>query len=332
MKRYVMSSHLLRNWIIALLFAPLLTTSVAARAEITLGVNDWVGYVAWYIAQEKGFFKKHNTDVKLVWCDGVVDSLDKFAAGKLDANAQPWTDTLIHIAQKVPLKTFMVTLHSAGADALMVGPKIQKLADLKGKKIALEEVAIMQFMVETALAKAGLTNKDVQIMYMPAGDAAKAFMEGKVDAAAVWNPFVNDIQVSRKGRPLFSSKDVPGMMSDVLVASEKSFSQKRAEYLGLVRAWYDMEKFLRDNRDEAVRIMAKVVKQEPEKYRIFLSGARFLNEKDNLDSFAAASNPRSLAAVSVPLIKFLRDKKLVEGDVSIASAVDGSLVQEIAKR
>lgn len=331
MKRHNRTARSALNWIVALLLTPLLT-ALPARAEITLGVNDWVGYVAWYVAQEKGFFKKHGTDVNLVWCEGVVDSLDKFAAGKLDANAQPWTDTLIHIAQKVPLKTFMVTLHSAGADALMVGPKIQKLADLKGKKIAMEEVAIMQFMVETALGKAGLSNKDVQIMYMPAGDAAKAFMDGKVDAAAVWNPFVNDIQVSRKGRPLFSSKDVPGMMSDVLVASEKSFTQKRAEYVGLVRAWYDVEKFLRDNRDEAINIMAKVVKQSPEKYRIFLSGARFLNQKDNLDSFAGASNSRSLAAVSVPLTKFLKDKKLIEGDLNIAGAIDGTLIQEVAKR
>ena len=330
MKRYDRPTRSALNWIVALLLAPLLT-ALPARAEITLGVNDWVGYVAWYVAQEKGFFKKHGTDVKLVWCDGVGDSLDKFAAGKLDANAQPWVDTLVHIAQKVPLKTILSLDHSAGADALMVGPKIQKLADLKGKKIALEEIAIMQFMVETALAKAGLSAKDVQIMYMPAGDAAKAFMEGKVDAAAVWNPYVNDIQVSRKGRPLFSSRDVPGMMSDVLVASEKSLKQKRAEYVGLVRAWYDVEKFLRDNRDEAVNIMAKVVKQPPEKYKIFLSGARFLNEKDNLDSFAAVSNSRSLAALSIPLVKFLKEKKLVEGDVSIAGAIDGTLVQEVAK-
>lgn len=317
------------GWLVAMLL-PLLTV-LPARAEITLGVNDWVGYVAWYIAQEKGFFKKNGTEVKLVWHDNVVDSLDKFAAGKLDANAQPWTDTLMHIAQKVPLKTIMITLHSAGADALMVGPGIKRLSDLKGKKIALEEVAIMQFMVETALKKAGLTEKDVQIMYMPAGDATKAFMDGKVDAAAVWNPFVNDIQVSGKGRPLFSSKDVPGMMSDALVASEKSLKEKRAEFVGLVRSWYDVEKFLQTDRDEAIKIMAKVVKQEPNKYRIFLAGARFLGEKDNLESFGAASNPRSLPSVSAVLTKFLTDRKLITGQINLASAIDDSLVKEIAK-
>ena len=74
------------GWLAAFLGAILGTTAPLAHAEITLGVNDWVGYVAWYIAQEKGLFKKNGTDVKLVWCDGVADSLDKFATGKLDAD------------------------------------------------------------------------------------------------------------------------------------------------------------------------------------------------------------------------------------------------------
>ena len=59
MKRYDRLSRSLRNWVAGLLLAPLLAAT-PARAEITLGVNDWVGYVAWYIAQEKGFFKKQN--------------------------------------------------------------------------------------------------------------------------------------------------------------------------------------------------------------------------------------------------------------------------------
>lgn len=320
-----------RNWIAALLLVPLLMT-LPARAEITLGVNDWVGYVAWYIAQEKGFFKKNGADVKLVWHDNVVDSLDKFAAGKLDANSQPWMDTLTHISQKVPLKTILMIDYSAGADAVMVSPSIKKLGDLKGKKIALEEAAFMQYIVETALGKAGLTSKDVQITNMPAGDAAKALMEGKLDAAGVWNPYVNEIQVSRKGRPLFSSKDLPGRISDVVVVSEKALVQKRAEFVGLVRAWYDVEKFLVSNRDEAINIMAKVAKQDPANYRIFLSGARFLGEKDNLEAFGPASNPRSLAAVSVDLVKFLTDKKLVSGQLNIAAAIDDSLVKEVAKK
>jgi hypothetical protein len=41
--------------------------SAPAVAEVKVGVSDWPGWVAWYVAEQKGFFKKHGADVKLVW-------------------------------------------------------------------------------------------------------------------------------------------------------------------------------------------------------------------------------------------------------------------------
>ncbi len=33
--------------------------SMPAAAEVKVGVSDWPGWVAWYVAEQKGFFKKH---------------------------------------------------------------------------------------------------------------------------------------------------------------------------------------------------------------------------------------------------------------------------------
>jgi NitT/TauT family transport system substrate-binding protein len=156
-------------------------------------------------------------------------------------------------------------------------------------------------------------------------------LDGKVEAAVLYNPFVNETQASGKARPLFSSKDMPGLVADVLAVSEKSLKDKRAEYVGIVKAWFDTENFLRSNRDEAVAIMAKVVKQQPSQYKIFLPSVRFLGAKDNLDSFAGASNPKSLTAVAVPIAKFLSENQLLKGAVEPAKALDDSLVKEAAR-
>ena len=53
----------------ALLGAILYLIAPLAHAEIKLGVNDWPGYIAWYIAEQKGFFKQRGANVKLVWFD-----------------------------------------------------------------------------------------------------------------------------------------------------------------------------------------------------------------------------------------------------------------------
>jgi NitT/TauT family transport system substrate-binding protein len=301
-----------------------------ATAQIKVGVSDWPGWVAWYIAEQKGFFKKHGANVKLVWFANYTDSISALSAGQLDANSQTWSDTMAPLAKGVALKAILVNDNSAGNDALMVGPKIKSFADLKGKKVALEEFSVSHFLLTLALDKNGMTLKDVNVVNLSAGDAAAAFLAGRVDAAVVWNPWVNRIQSSGKGRPLFTSKDVPGLIPDLLVAQEKSLKAKRKDFVGMVRAWYDVEKFIRENPDEATRIMAKVVGMDAKDYKVFLPGTKFFDQQANLQAFGPATDPTSLLGVAPTIVKFLLDNKLLEGKVDFAKGIDASLVKEVA--
>jgi NitT/TauT family transport system substrate-binding protein len=316
--------------IAAVLFS--LALSAPARAEVKVGVSDWPGWVAWYIAEEKGYFRKHGADVKLVWFATYTDSISALSAGQLDANSQTWSDTMAPLAAGLPLKVILVNDNSAGNDALVVSPKIKGFKDLKGKSIALEEFSISHFVLVTALAKNGMTQKDVKVVNMAAGDAAAAFMAGRVDAAVVWNPWISQIQASGKGTALFTSKDMPGLVPDLLVAQQKSIAAKRKHFIGMIKAWYDVEKFIRDNPDEAAKIMAKVVGMDPEEYKVFLPGTRFFNQQDNLEAFGPASAPQSLLGVAPVVIRFLGENKLIEGSPDAAKGIDASLVREAAKK
>lgn len=322
-------ARLTRTLVAGLAFA-VLAQPTAALAQVKVGVSDWPGWVAWYIAEQKGYFKKHGADVKLVWFANYTDSISALSAGQIDANSQTWSDTMAPLAKGVALKAILVNDNSAGNDALMVGPKIKSFKDLKGKKIALEEFSVSHFLLTMALNKNGMTLKDVQVVNLSAGDAAAAFMAGRVDAAVVWNPWVNTIQVSGKGKPLFSSADVPGMIPDLLVAQEKSLKAKRKDFVGMVKAWYDVEKFIRENPDEAAKIMSKVVGMDARDYKVFLPGTKFFDQQANLKAFGPATDPTSLLGVAPTISKFLLDNKLMEGKVDFAKGIDASLVREVA--
>lgn len=123
----------------ALAFLGAALAPLPATAEVRVGVSDWPGWVAWYVAEQKGFFKKHGADVKLVWFVNYSDSIAALSSGQLDANSQTWSDTMSPIAKGLPLKAILVNDNSAGNDALMVSAKIRSFADLKGKSIALEQ-------------------------------------------------------------------------------------------------------------------------------------------------------------------------------------------------
>jgi NitT/TauT family transport system substrate-binding protein len=303
-----------------------------ARAEVKVGYSDWPGWVAWAIAEQQGYFKKHGAQVKLVWFPNYTDSIAALSAGQLDANCQTWSDSMAPLAKGVPLKVVLVNDNSAGNDAVMASPKFKSMQALKGRTVALEEFSVSHFLLVTALTKSGMSAGDVKIVNLSAGDAAAAFLAGRVDAATVWNPWVNQIKLSGKGQALFTSKDIPGLIPDLLVVQEKSLAANRKDYLGMVKAWFDVLKFLKDKPDEAAKIMAKVVSMEPAEYKGFLPGTRFFAEKENLEAFGPAADGKSLLGSAPVILKFLEDNKLIEGKPDYAKALDASLVKEATQR
>ncbi|HBZ70851.1 MAG TPA: aliphatic sulfonates ABC transporter substrate-binding protein [Deltaproteobacteria bacterium] len=309
----------------ALLLLAALAASTAFGA-VKVGVSDWTGWVAWYVAQDQGYFRKYGADVKLVWFANYSDSIAALSTGQLDANSQTWSDTLGPLAKGLPLKVVLVNDNSAGNDALMVGPKIRGFADLRGHKVALEQYSISHFVLYTALTRNGLSAKDVQVINLSAGDAAAAFISGSVDAAVVWNPWISQIEKSGTGRPLFTSREMPGLIPDLLVAQTQAVQDHRKDFIAMIRAWFDTEAFIRTQPERAVAIMSKVVGLSPDQYRVFLPGTHFFDATANLEAFDPKS-PRSLAQVAPTIGAFLLSNKLIEAVPDAARAVDGTLLQ-----
>jgi NitT/TauT family transport system substrate-binding protein len=98
----------------------------------------------------------------------------------------------------------------------------------------------------------------------------------------------------------------------------------------MVKAWYDVEAFLRSNPDEAAKIMSKVVGLNAKEYAVFLPGTQFFDQKANLQAFGPATDKTSLMGVAPTISKFLLDNKLMEGKVDFAKGLDASLVKEVA--
>ncbi|MBK8132749.1 MAG: ABC transporter substrate-binding protein [Gammaproteobacteria bacterium] len=190
------------------------------------------------------------------------------------------------------------------------------------------------FVLATALAHNGMTPADVQVVNLAAGDAAAAFLGGRVPAVVVWNPWVNQIQSSGKGKALFTSKDMPGLIPDLLVARGPALADatKRAIFVGMVRAWYDTVAFIGAHPREAAVIMAKVVGLPPEEYATYLPGTRFFGAQENLIALGEPQRPESLVGVGPTIAAFLTENKLLEGKVDFAAAVDASLVREVAAK
>jgi len=117
--------------------------------------------------------------------------LEAMRAGSVDVGYVGETPPVFAQAGNVP---FLYVAHEAPApqaEAIIVPQRspLQRLSDLRGKRVALNRGSNVHFLLLQALAKAGLTLDDLQVTFLPPADARAAFDSGNVDAWVIWDPF-----------------------------------------------------------------------------------------------------------------------------------------------
>ncbi|HEV2547789.1 MAG TPA: ABC transporter substrate-binding protein [Stellaceae bacterium] len=142
-------------------FAAVSAPFAAAADPVKIGFNIWVGYGPLYIARDRGFFQKRGIDVDLIIIEEVREKLGDLAAGKLDMVASGGGTSLIYLTEPDQLQYVAALDDSNGADGVIAKNEITSLADLKGKRIALERGGVAQLYLATLLNSAGLKESDV---------------------------------------------------------------------------------------------------------------------------------------------------------------------------
>jgi len=96
------------------------------------------------------------------------------------------------------------------AEAILVpkGSAIQSVADLKGRKVALNKGSNVHYLLVKLLEKNGLKPSDIQPVYLAPADARAAFESKSVDAWVIWDPFAAAAEKAIGARVLADGKGV----------------------------------------------------------------------------------------------------------------------------
>src|SRR5262249_15134526 len=139
-------------------------------------------------------------------------------------------DSVMTVVDKAPgqLKVVYLTDTSAGADAVIAKPEIGSVKEMKGRKVAATLGQCNHLLLLKALEKGGLTEKDIELVNMNADDAGAAFAAGKIDVAVTWEPWITKASGEKTGHVIFSSKETPNLILDVLAVSKKTTKDKAA--------------------------------------------------------------------------------------------------------
>jgi NitT/TauT family transport system substrate-binding protein len=304
------------------------TTSKGLK-PLRVGFLPWLGWEGLYIADLKKLFAIEGIEVQQTMFKSPTEINEALLAGKIDIGGVVAADMFGLTAKMSDLKIIMVTDYSGEVDGILTDKKILKPEDLKGKKFAREDTPYELVFVSEFLKRGGLTEKDVQIVNLTAEEGAKAFMAGKVDAVATYDPFITKaLKVRKDSKQLFSPKGT-SIIANSIVAHGNVITERKNDVLAYLRAIDKGSKMAKANQPEANELMSKwlelsvpeIVSQRPKIYTLDITD----NKVVAFNSSNSLNLESSLRAASKILLDSGRIKVL--GDA--ANLIDSSLIKSL---
>ncbi|RVX38553.1 NitT/TauT family transport system substrate-binding protein [Nonomuraea polychroma] len=172
------------------------------KDTIKVGVMPTTDVAPLYLALLKGYFEQEGLTVEPVTVTGSGAAVPQVISGFLDLAQTDYVTSFLAGSHDVPVKV-VGALAQAGPNTFGLvarkGAKIESVEDLKGKKIAVNNLnGIATLTVTAMLRDAGLKAGDVKFVEMPFPEMPARVAARKADAAWVAQPFLT--QGERSGQ------------------------------------------------------------------------------------------------------------------------------------
>jgi len=303
---------------------------IKGRQEpLRIGVNAWPPFELLYLAREKGYFEAENVEVDLIDFSSYTGILRAYHQGNVDGFFATLNE--VQIAdnfQDQPVVTLVVD-YSFGGDALVVKNGITDLKGLKGRRIAYEESALGSYALERILTIGGLGPDDVKPVSRLPEEAEQDFHDGTVDGVITYEPGLGRLLRSGGARVLFSSRDIPGEIVDVMAVRRSVVDGRADDLRGVLRAWFKAVAYLKEQPLEAAAGMARRHDLTVEEFLQGLQGAHVPDLSENRQLMGSQAAPGKLHETAARLAEFLVRHGLTRHAVSGTELIRPELIESL---
>ena len=215
-------------------------TPTVETVDINVGyMPNYGGLWSLMTAKEKGFFEEEGLNVTMTQFEDGPTIIAAMENGSVNFG---YIGQGAHKLCVQGNATIIALSHISNGDALIGGPGISTVEDLKGKVVAYSSGTSSEDILRNALTAHNMTMDDIQAMDMDAPSIVTAMMSGGVDACATWSP--NSLTI------------LEGMEGTTKLADNMTFSDTTVS----LASWIATPKYLEENRDVAVRFVRALMK------------------------------------------------------------------------
>jgi NitT/TauT family transport system substrate-binding protein len=307
------------------------STAIPSKPEagtFKMGIEPWLGYGPWRIAEKNKLFERQGMSVKITNFDTDDQINAAIAAKKLDG-ANIATHTALRLAAAgLPITIVLLLDQSTTADAILGGPKTPSIKALAGKSVAYEPGTTSDILLRYALEQNGMKFSDIKAVSSPAAHAGVAALAGKVDAAVTYEPYLTIALKQKKGfKLIYTAAKNPGLIGDVFVVRNDVLESKPGQILALIKAWGAAVGQYRTNKGPSQAIITKAVGAKPGDLTTAFNGVILYNLAQNESQL----HGRYIKKTIVDVKKIATQAGLIKGSVDLSTLIDTQFVDAAAK-
>ncbi|MFY9259934.1 MAG: aliphatic sulfonate ABC transporter substrate-binding protein [Gallionella sp.] len=257
-------------------------------------------------------FKSSGIRVTWMFSAGSNRALDYLSGGSLNFGSVAGLSALVSRSEGHAIKAVYVFSRPEWA-ALVVNKNstIQRVQDLRGKKIAGPKGTDALFFVLRSLHHFGVKRSEVEIVYMPHAEGRIALEQGRVDAWAGLDPYMADSQLQAGSRLLYRNIDF--ISTGFLCVNEQFAKQYPQHVRSVIKAYEKARKWIIAHPAEAAKLQSKEA-------NVPLNVAQVqLNERTD---FSNSRITKEHAAALRETIPFLQAEAMVKPNTNLNQIID----------
>jgi sulfonate transport system substrate-binding protein len=225
---------------------------------------DWATYnPVSLVLKDQGLLEKEfsKDGIGIVWVQslGSNKALEFLNAGSIDFGSTAGSAALLGRINGNPVKSaYVFSKPEWTALVTRKNAAINKIEDLKGKRVAVTRGTDPHIFLVRALLSAGLTEKDISEVLLQHADGRTALIRGDVDAWAGLDPMMAAAQVQDGARLFYRNKNAN---TYGILNSSEDFLSKYPDLAKRVLAVYDQaRKYSLSHYDDEKRVFIDVTK------------------------------------------------------------------------
>ncbi|WP_022963916.1 ABC transporter substrate-binding protein [Halopseudomonas pelagia] len=320
----------------ASLAAAALMSPLAAQADdsLTIGTVVWAGYGPFYVADKLDLYEQFGLDVNLQFFNDPALIPSAMASRAVDGGMLTYDQVVGSVAKGLKHRVVMPIDFSDGGDAIVADKSITSVADFKGKQVGYNPLSPSDFLLAYALQVNGMSEVDIRPVNMTPEAIPSAMASGNLPVGVTYEPNVSQIVGMGQGERfhvVYSSKEAPGLITDVLVFDEKVIANNSAAITAMIKGYQAGLEYMAANPEESAVIIGEVLGVSGEEAIEQMEGVYNIPLSEMARNFEESESTMSFFGSGAVIADILIKNQQISVAPDFADTFDASLVEALNK-